>query len=239
MLTPDNEKPLESFKVGPDRAAFFGELLIIDAMRPMPDWKVREFARKPVYFREKKYALRSKTEGEKPFAVRYILEPWPADFSEPLRDFLVYDEETVAHRDAAVHRERINDAAHYVLLPFYPLLGFLWSGTKDKLARLGFEPRSVTSASILVTFLFLMLEFVFATVLVWVSVRSGRLMLGGMLRLLWGSPEIRIFGLALPFVVLESGLVILLIADLLARYSQHLKGSENTPHGFLEWLVRA
>src|ERR1700722_5304896 len=131
MDASNNPEPLESFKVGADRVAFFGEQVIIDAAREMPDWKLREFARKPIYFRSKKYALRSKSPAEKPYALRYVLEPWPANFTEASRAFFTYDEETVRQRDASHRHEVVGGIAHKVLLPLYPLLGFLWSGRKE------------------------------------------------------------------------------------------------------------
>jgi hypothetical protein len=39
-----------------------------------------------------------------------------------------------------------------LLRPLFPVLGFLWSGTKERLAPLGFPARSVTSASVAVEF---------------------------------------------------------------------------------------
>ena len=238
MDVPDNPELLESFKVGADRVAFFGELVIIDAAREMPGWIVREFARKPIYFRSKKYLLRSKSPSEKPYALRYVLEPWPADFAEPQREFLTYDEETVAHRDAAIRRAQASGAVRHVLLLLYPFLGFLWSSPKDKLARLGFEPRSITSASVLLTFALLLPELVFAGIVLWVSTLKGQPAFAGFLRLLWGSPDIRISGLTLPFWPVEFLVVAAVTADFLMRFSKMITHTDEAPYGFLEWLKR-
>src|SRR5579871_5551397 len=155
---PGSDQPLKSFKVGPDRAAFYGELLIIDARREMPDWTIREFARKPIYFRDKKYFLKSRTTAEKPYAVRYVLEPWPEDHTEVPRQFFVYGESAALERDESIRTERTHDITYHLLLPLYPLLGFLWTDTKDKLARIGFETRRLNLASLLLSFAFLLPE---------------------------------------------------------------------------------
>jgi len=69
-------------------------------VRQMPDWQVREFARVPIYFRDRKYFLRQKLAGQKPYAARYVLEPWPAEGAQTTNAWLSYDDETVAQREA-------------------------------------------------------------------------------------------------------------------------------------------
>ncbi len=233
---PDSHEPLQSFSVGVDRVAFFGELVIIDARREMPDWTLREFARKPIYFREKKYALRSKSAAEKPYALRYVLEPWPEDFAEVPRLHFIYDEATVRERDAAFRVAVTESAMHKVLLPLYPFLGFLWSGAKDKLAGIGFEPRSITAGSIVVTFTLLLPELVFVGFVLWISTLQGQPRFAGFLTLLWGSPEIVVFGFTLPFWPVEFLAVAAMTADFSMRFSQKFKNSDEAPWGFLEWL---
>ena len=232
----DSYEHLQSFSVGADRVAFFGELLIIDARHEMPDWTLREFARKPIYFREKKYALRSKHAAGKPYARRYVLEPWPENFAEVSRQFFLYDEATVNAREAAFRGEVTDSALHKVLLPLYPFLGFLWTGTKDKLAGVGFEPRSITAGSILVTFALLLPELALVGLILLVSSLQGHPNFAGLLRVLWGSPEIEVFGVTLPFWPIEFLVVTAATADFAMRFSQKFKSSDEAPWGFLEWL---
>src|SRR2546427_5407430 len=102
METALQSQAPETIKIGPDRVTLSGPQVIIDAAHEMADWKVREYARIPIYFRDEKYLLRQKTAAERPYAQRYVLEPWPADDRENPRSTLVYDEETVAQREAEI-----------------------------------------------------------------------------------------------------------------------------------------
>jgi len=58
METAQECPKTETIKVGPDQVTMEGKQVIIDARHLMPDWQVREYARIPVYFQEKKYFLR-------------------------------------------------------------------------------------------------------------------------------------------------------------------------------------
>ena len=158
METAQQTQVPEMLKVGPDRVTFSGNQVLIDAAHEMADWKVREYARIPIYFRDQKYFLRQKTAAQRPYAQRYVLEPWPEDNQEMARSTLVYDEETVAQREAEINGGRIDDLARAALLLVYPLLGMLWSGTKEKLVRFGFVPRSITGVSIFASFALALLQ---------------------------------------------------------------------------------
>jgi hypothetical protein len=65
----------ETVNIGPDVVTITSEGVTIDAKHPMSEWQVREFSPIPIYFQDKKYFLRRKTPGTKPFAMRYFLEP--------------------------------------------------------------------------------------------------------------------------------------------------------------------
>src|SRR5579864_2424192 len=73
LVTPQAAKELE---IGPDKVTVTEDLVTIDAKHEMPDWKVRTFKVIPIYFEDKKYYLAEKRQGEKPYAVRYLLRPW-------------------------------------------------------------------------------------------------------------------------------------------------------------------
>src|ERR1035437_1711788 len=141
-----------SLNVGPDTVTFDGEIVVIQARREIPDWKVREFHRHAIYFQGRKYFLRNRGKARPPFAFEYKLAPWPDDLHEQSIRSFIYDEESVAARDASAGREQRRHLAWCFLVPFYPFLGFCWSGFKERVLRpIGFLPQSITSASTILT----------------------------------------------------------------------------------------
>ena len=85
--------------VGPDQVTVKEQEVIIDAKHPMPDWEVRELNPAPIYFEDKKFQLIHKSKAERPFAVRYFLQPWPEGHVSSSKLFFNYDAEAVAERD--------------------------------------------------------------------------------------------------------------------------------------------
>jgi hypothetical protein len=225
----------EKIKVGPDQVTITGNQLIIDARHIMPDWQVREFAPIPIYFRDTKYFLRQKTAGQKPYAMQYLLETWPEDNREIPRSTLDYNEEVVAQRDADVRGGHYEGVVRAVLLMFFPLLGMLWSGTKEKLARFGIISRTVTGISIMLTFGLVLLDGIFAKMLLMGSLRSGHLAVGGIVRSFAGQDYLNFGLLEVRVLWLDCILFVLLVLDVLIRYTQHLRDDEFNL-GFLEWL---
>jgi len=202
--------------VGTDRVCLRNDRLIIEAAQPM-DWPVREFCRVPIYFEGRKFHLRSVTNGHAPFARRYELWPWPPDLHEQAPRAVIYDEIYVAERDAAARTRRCGDFWHLALLPFFPFLGLSWSGFKNGvLAKAGFAPREITSASIALLFNLLLVEGIFVG---WLQ--------GGMLMWFLQNGSLRPVDLALTA---------LLATDVVLRYSQHLQSDVDRPWGFCEWL---
>jgi hypothetical protein len=148
MAESTQTSPLRIIQVGSDQVTIAGDDLIIETRQGMPDWEVREFNPVPVYFQHRKYLLVQKRRGEAPFAIRYLLTIWPSNvFSNNVR-FHTYDEQTVAERDGAFRSEQVGKGVWFMLLPFYPLLGLLWSSVQIRLAYLGFVPRYLTGCSI-------------------------------------------------------------------------------------------
>jgi len=82
--------------IASDEVVFDGERVVIQAAEPM-DWPVREFCKVPVFFRGRKYYLRSKRGVEQPRPMVYELWPWPADLHEASQHTVVYDEVHCAH----------------------------------------------------------------------------------------------------------------------------------------------
>lgn len=203
-------------KIGTDRVHVAADRLLIDA-RELMDWPVREFYRVPIYFQGRKYYVRTAGDAHPPYARRYELWLWPADQPEQTTQMVIYDEAYVTARDAAAKRRRGEDHWHLILLPFYPFLGFFWSGFKNRvLARVGFAPRELTAASIAIGFSLMMAEGVFVG---WLG--------GGLLMWFLKNGNLR---------MADVGLLILITADVVMRYSQHLQTDVDQPWGFCEWL---
>ncbi len=212
--------------VGPDRVTVSGGRVVIDARREFPDWQVREFARIPVHFEGQRYFLSARFDGAPPWRVRYVLDPWPANLGPGNGRFLVYDADAVAERDMEVRDRRANEAVHLSLLLVAPLMGFLWSGTKQRLARFGFIPRTVTGLSLLLTFGLLLLQGALGTIFMMAGGMSGQEALGGLVRAFFGD----------EWAWIDPLLLVALAVDCLLRYGQHLNHTEE-PWGFMEWLA--
>jgi hypothetical protein len=227
----------ETTTIGPDRIHSAGSELTIDARHPMPDWDVREINHVPIYFADRKYCLIQKRTAQPPFAVRYVLALWPADLSSCAKGFHSYDAETVAAREALHRCSQFDELVHALLLPFYPLLGFLWSGTQKRLMRFGFMPHTVSGISIFTGFCLLFGQGVFAVVLINASAQSGKMALGGLVRALVPGDFFHLGPLSIPVSLVDMLLIVALSADVVIRYSAYLREDEWSG-GFLEWLVR-
>jgi hypothetical protein len=215
------------FHVGPDCAIIQDDILHIYARRAMPDWTVREFQRQAIFFQGRKYYLRLAEPAPRPYAARYELAPWPEDLHEQSNRSFAYDEAFVAERDRQALAQGARSLGHACLLPFYPFLGFFWSGFKDRaLAPLGFVPASVTSASVLLEFLLMILQGILFGYL------GGGLIAQTLSRCLLHPGTYGGSG-----AVLDLALLAVLAVDCAVRYSQGLRGDER-PDGFLEWLLK-
>jgi hypothetical protein len=204
--------------VGPDKVQVGDLTVTIFAMRPMADWTVREFSIVPIFFRGHKFYLKKKMDGPVPYACRYVLAPWYPQLGMESSLKIVYDEDYVADRDRYSRTDRRNDHLHSALFGIYPLLGFCWSGFKERvLSRIGFEPVDITEASIFIEFSFFVVEGIFAG-----AFHSGFLTIMFGRRLLFG---------------LDLALLLVLPADSAVRYGHVIRG-DSFPAGFLEWLFK-
>ncbi len=149
---------LDSTRIGPDLVRIENGVLVIYSKRDMSDWVVREFKRPAIWFQGHKFYLRAKASAEKPFRWKYTLWPWPADMLEMPPYEIDYDEDYVCAREAEFKEGVTADSVHWALLPLYPFLGFLWSGLKGKLVDFGFNPRSLTSMSVMLEFGLMLLQ---------------------------------------------------------------------------------
>lgn len=208
--------PVCDMRFGSDVICTGPDCLVILASHPM-DWQVREFCRVPIYVEGRKYFLRLKSKADPPFAMRYELSPWPETFCEESSEVVYYTKHFVAERDRDAVQAQRGDVINLLLLPSYPLLGLCWSGFKrGKLRRAGFEPSSITKASIVMLFHLWVVEGIFVG---WLH--------GGLLMLVFSSPTIRTFDWLLLFA---------LTADTMMRGSGAMRLSTGYHMGFCEWL---
>jgi len=222
-------------QVGPDRVTIAKGEVTIEAKNRMPDWEVRDLNPIPIYFEDKKYFLVEAAKAEQPYTVRYLLHPWPEGESSNAKGFWSYDSEAVQEREGSKRSGKVNEATRMCLLPFYPFLGLLWSRTQDRLEQFGFVSRNITGASIFTVFCASFAQGVFAVVMIQGSIRSGKIMVGGMIRALAGGNNLHLGPVSIPLVALDSLLLLALIADVLVRYTHYLREDQWTG-GFLEWL---
>lgn len=217
---------LPTFRIGPDAVILRDGLVYIYARREIPDWTVREFSRKAIFFRGNKYYLRFRSPAPRPYAALYELAPWPADLHDQSKESFLYDEDFVAERDRLLRVTRATETLRSILLPLYPLLGFCWSSYKDRVLQpLGFVPRSITAAST-------MLEFVTCLV-------QGALfgyLGGGIVTQARSAITMPLAAADDPlWAIADLVLLVLLFVDCVLRYNQVLRDQESLD-GFMEWV---
>ena len=199
---------VEEIQVGPDKVLRSADSLVVLTKRNMPDWRLREFCRIPIYFRGRKYWLKDHRRAEPPFAEQYDLEAWPESWREESNRPIKYDEFYVDEREAAAKGMRRSKVLYHGLMPLFPLLGFCWSGTKHRwLAPLGFDAVDLTGASIVV--------------------EVGLLILAALFIFILGAGFI--FG-----TVGQYALLMTLFLDCVLRAGRLYQG-DRYPPGFLEW----
>lgn len=192
-----------------------GDVVIIHAANPM-DWPVREFCKVPIWFEGRKYFLRTKRDGPTPPGMIYELQLWPENLHEASARGVIYDKDYVAERDRQARTNSRNSWLYLLLLPFYPVLGLFWSGFKRRMLEpIGFEQRSITNASIILTANLCIVQAIF----------TGWL-LGGTLTHLLGQ----------PLRLMDWAVLLLLAADCLLRIGQALQSDVEDRWGFCEWL---
>jgi hypothetical protein len=223
-------------RIGPDRVTVTDQEVVIEAKRAMPDWEVREFQIVPIYFEDGKYHLVDKRKGTPPYAWRYLLQPWPVENTDMAKRFHTYDAEAVAQRDGEHAGEIRGGLGYAFLLPLIPFLGLFWSKVQERLGRFGFVPRTLTSLSIFTVFGLAFGQLVFFSVSINGSIRGGKVMLGGLLRLMAGTDQWGLGPVNVPLGWLDAALFVALVADAAMRYTYYLREDQWTG-GFLEWLL--
>ena len=121
---------------------FCGDKMVVDSRLPLPDLKLREFARPRIIFEGACYYVSEKSQsfGTSEPIFRYVLTPWPKNDHSITRPILL-DEDYFQDVMAGRRRSRLESAAFKALVIFYPFLGFLWSPQKR-----GAEPNRVRVA---------------------------------------------------------------------------------------------
>jgi len=210
--------------------------VVIESKHEMPDWKVQTMQVPVIHFEGRKYFLAEKGQAQPPYAIRYVLRPWPEGRVPNARLFYVYSAETVAERDADRRTGMREEMMRAQLLVFYPFLGLLWSGIQKRLIRLGFLPHAISGISIFTVFSLLLTQGAFIALMLQGSARSGHMMIGGIIRAVIGENYIQVGPVNLPVAIIDGLLMLALLCDVLIRYTRYLR-DEDWAGGFLEWLV--
>src|SRR5262249_8905637 len=141
----------------------------------------------------------------------------------------------VAERDSSRRGEARDDLVRVYLLPFYPFLGLFWSGTQKRLVRFGFVPHTISGISIFTVFSLLFSQGVFTALMLHASARSGKMMLGGMIRAFAGIDYLHLGPVNIPIWLLDCLLTLALLVDVPVRFALHMH-EHDWSGGFLEWL---
>jgi hypothetical protein len=236
MAEPGEAKQAKVIKIGPDRVTIAETEIVIETRHAMADWEVQEINPVPIYFEDKKYYLVEQRKGSPPYAMRYLLKPWPEGHISASKRFHAYDAETVAERDSGRRSGQLDEVIRACLLPFYPFLGLLWSGAQRRLMRFGFVPHSITGISVFTVFAAIFAQGVFTSVMINASARSGKIMIGGVIRAMASQDHLRLGPIAIPIGVLDALFFLACVADLGIRYNHYLR-EDQWYGGFLEWLM--
>ena len=223
-------------QIGPDKVTVTDGCVVIDTKHEMPDWKVRSFKVVPIYFEDGKYYLAEKRQAQAPFKIQYVLKRWVDGEFEAATIFHVYDAESVAERDGSRRSEKRGEVAWACLLLVYPFLGLLWSKVQHRLNRIGFVPRSITSASIFTEFCLVFAQGVFFTMSLQATARSGAMVIGGMIRSFSPTDRLHLGPIGIPLCFFDIALTLAMILDFIVRYTKYLQDSDWSG-GFLEWML--
>jgi hypothetical protein len=208
--------------LGPDRVQHHGEQLIVQTGREMDDWVVRNYRKTTILFEGRRYYIARK-EVLSPGRISYFLEQWPERSNEMPGKTIFYDLEYVQERDRTFLLEQRHAWQRYLLLPFLPLIGFLFSPTKQRIEdSYGISARTTTLFSIWAE----LVGFLSLGVLAYAFAFANLYFLG------WSLSFFDVYFLA-TYVIGS----ILLLVDVAMRYSSMLK-EDLSPLGLFEWVFR-
>jgi hypothetical protein len=162
-----------------------GDRLVVRSAHANAAWRVGRYRRVLVHFRGARYAVvgASPEQG----GHRYTLEPWVAPVNELPSLEVTYDEAYVREREADFLEQRKRHRQAWVLLPVWPLLGFLPRGVKTLLQeRFGLEPVTATRRSVVFEMALLLFLLVYLVVPVpgvaWLGVAYPVILIDALMR---------------------------------------------------------
>lgn len=215
-MPESHSRPPSGVEVGPDVVLYFGEKIVVCAVKEMPEWETKESSRPAIEFEDKRYYLSRKLRGDEDRPIRYELAPWPDFAGVRPKVVIVYDEDYVALRDGAFKKIRPADGHKTNWRFLYPLLGFAPASFKEEvLEPHGINPLRVSLITCMGAYVFFMAELI---CLFFFS-----------------------FGIFqkffTPLIWLDYLCVVLLPFDSAVRFYQILN-RERYPDGFFEWLPK-
>jgi hypothetical protein len=204
----NDESPIARW--GRDRLVRKGEQRILYSPADMEDWEVRKFRRVLIRIEGEPYTLVRKTRQPRG-ALRYVLEPWPADYPDPPAIELTYDRDYVEGRDKVARAAVRREIGLGCLWPWIPLIGFLPSGWKARLhRRYGVHPQTATGWSLWLEWAIILFHSLLLAIQMWTGIFNTRYILT---------------------------VLLILAPDALVRWGS-LLGEAMNPYGFYEWLFR-
>ena len=215
-MSDSPNRPPSGAEVGPDLVLYFGEKIVVCAIKEMPEWESRESSRPAIEFEDKRYYVSRKLRGDEDRPVRYELAPWPNFGGIRPKFTIVYDEDYVALRDGAFKKIKpaTGHKTHWRLL--YPLLGFFPASFKEEvLEPHGINPLRISLITCICAYVFFLAELI------------------SLFFFSYGICQ-RILG---PLIWVDFLAVILLPFDSAVRFYQVIN-RERYPDGFFEWLPK-
>jgi hypothetical protein len=206
-----------TIEVGTDEVLLYGNKVVVCSPKRMDDWEAKDFQRPKILFQGDPYYLSRKLPGDATRPYRYELGPWPDYLEEEPKHTLTYDEEYVNRRDTRFKKVRSVTGRQSRLTFLYPILGFCWSGFKERfLEPHGFNPLRISLFSCILAYVIFMGELI-----------SFFFLASGLLE--------RFFGSGIQW--LDYLFLLVLPIDSAVRFFQIVNGTARYPVGFLEWIV--
>jgi hypothetical protein len=138
-----------------------GDDVIVVARRPMAGWEVTKYRKTEILFEGRRWYVAAygapaarATDPARGVGHRYRLSPWPEDLYDLPAHTFDYDVHEVDTREQA-HRAGLSQVGVWLLLvPLYPVFGFLPSNAKARLeAGLGVSARATTRLSLRIEYI--------------------------------------------------------------------------------------
>ena len=215
-MSEGHNRPPSGVEVGPDVVLYFGEKIVVCAVKEMSEWESRESSRPAIEFEGCRYYLSRKLLGDEDRPIRYELAPWPNFGGLRPKVVIVYDEDYVALRDGAFKKIKPVDGEQTNWRFLYPLLGFFPASFKEEvLEPHGINPLRVSLITSVLSYVFFMAELI-----------GLFFFSGGLFQQIAGT-----------LVWMDYLVITLLPCDSAVRFYQVFT-SVRYPDGFFEWLPK-